>query len=94
MRGDKLYDSINYPGMTVADAEAMDRENQRHGWDFFKEDLENLVDRHCNAFKYSNARMMSMIEYRLTDANFHSLCRMLYEHNYTGAKAWIEEEMQ
>ena len=87
--------------MTWEDAEAMDKLNQENGWGFSDSDLLRLVADHIDAHHdetdgedvFKAYKTMECIEWRLTDANFHSLVKMLSAHDYANAVRLIVASM-
>lgn len=92
MENTELYNQEVYPGMTVRDAEMIDRLNAKNGWGLTRSSLEHMILKHKKARENGDFRTMSRIEYRLTDVNFHSECRLLRAGKYTEAmktlKGW------
>lgn len=85
MRATELYNPKYYPGMTVADAERINRLNAKRGWGITNSSLMRLIRQHKKARSNEDARTMSVIEYRLTDINFHSECRLIHAGKYKEA---------
>ena len=90
--------------MTWEDAEAIAKLNEENTWGFTDAELLHLVADYMDADKKhkstANAReLMSalrekeMIEWRLEDCNFHTLCKLLHDGKYTEAIKWIMTEM-
>lgn len=61
-------------------------QNKRNGWGFSKSMLLYQLRRYKNAFQSGDLRIMAMIEYRLTDANFHYECGFLCRKDFDGFK--------
>ena len=89
--------------MTKADAEEMNRLNEKCGWGFSAMDCLHFLADHLGANvtrKFSTEpdevmeaiRTMEKIEYRLEDANFHEFCGLLSDHDYNGAMEWIRKD--
>lgn len=88
-----------YPGrlaMTKEDAAAIDKLNADSGWGISRQELEELCDQHKAAFTAcletkgpgeatEFIRIMEKIEYRLTDCNFHTECKLLRAGKYAEA---------
>ena len=79
--------------MTWEDAEEVEKLNQLNGWGVSASDALRFVADHMDAYLDSEeetkpeniercVRVMERIEWRLTDANFHSFCKALKEHDY------------
>lgn len=79
--------------MTWEDAEKMEKLNQECGWGFSTPDLLRFIADHMEAHDESEEetdpaklnehfRKMECIEWRLTDANFHTFCEMLKSQDY------------
>lgn len=69
-----------YPGykaMTRNDAESMEALNAWNGYGFTNDELKAMILEHQKA-----CRIAEMIEYRLTDANFHSEAKCLHNGEY------------
>lgn len=69
-----------YPGckaMTLSDSEEMETLNARNGYGFTNDEIEAMILEHQKAI-----RIAEMIEYRLTDANFHSESKRLHNGEY------------
>lgn len=66
-----LYSPINYPEMTIGDVKRIDRLNKKYGYGITKNALLQCVYRYRKAKERNDIRTMSMVEYRLTDINFH-----------------------
>ena len=74
-----------YPGckaMTESDAMRMDALNRKNAWGMSYRELKNACDAHQYARNHGDIRRMEMIEYRLTDINFHHECGMLHRGEY------------
>lgn len=83
----KLYNEEYYPGMTVEDAKKMNNLNRKNHYGISHEELNKLIRQHKKARSQNDNRKMSMIEYRLTDINFHSECGLLIKGKYDEALA-------
>lgn len=96
---EKEMDTIHPNGcvaMTWEDAEAMEKLNNENGWGFGMSDLLRLVADHMDAREFDDHehdRIMEMIEWRLTDANFHTFCELLHDNKYDNAVEWIMKEV-
>lgn len=85
--------------MTWKDAEEMDALNKENGWGFSNSDLLRLIADHMDAhFDVEDGndpmearKKMECIEWRLTDANFHTLCAHLHKHDYREAIKWFAD---
>lgn len=62
--------------------------NAKHGWGMNKRILMGLYRKHLAAYKTGNEVAMAEVEYRLSDANFHSIAGKLRSGDYQQA---IEE---
>ena len=85
--------------MTWEDAERMEKENQENGWGFSTPDLLRLIADHMDGNymvgdgeEEKGLKMMECIEWRLEDANFHTLCGYLNERDYKKAVAYVVKE--
>ena len=90
-------------GMTWEDAEAVEKINADNGWGISFADSLRMIADHMEANEkrttsnepdvVMNAhRVMEMVEWRLTDANFHSLAHFLHSNNYEGAIKFVTED--
>ena len=80
-----------YPGMTVGDAKRMDNLNSKNHYGINDIQLTRLINKHKKARAENDQRTMSMIEYRLTDINFHHECGLLYRGEYEEALKEVKE---
>ena len=90
----KNIDTI-YPGctaMTWSDARTMDALNRKNQWGLTMRQLKNALSAHEYARATGNTRRMEMIEYRLTDINFHHECAMMHHGQYDELRAEIDRE--
>ena len=74
-----------YPGcnaMTTKDARRMNALNRKNSYGISYRELKGLCTRHEKARNNGDIRRMEMIEYRLTDINFHHECGMLHRGEY------------
>ena len=78
--------------LTNKDYDEIVRLNKRNGWGFSIAMLMRACREHKKAYETGDERRVAMIEERLTDANFHSECSFLSEHDYDGYKKFIKEE--
>lgn len=65
--------------------------NKKNGWGMSKRILLGLYKEHLKGFETGDEVSMAAVEYRLTDANFHSLCSKLSHGNYEAAFQEIQE---
>ena len=90
--------------MTWEDAEEMEKLNNENGWGFSDSDLLRLIADHMDAYLdnlqatdnveiMKSIATMEKIEWRLTDANFHTFCKMLNEHKYKEATLHVANEI-
>lgn len=87
--------------LTWEDAEKAERENEACGWGFSTPDCLRFIADHMDA-NYAvedgedpteHYRKQEWIEWRLEDANFHTLCGHLNAHDYNEAIKWVAEDM-
>ena len=101
---EKEMDTISPEGcvaMTWEDAEEMEMLNQEHGWGFSAPDLLRLISDHLDAFyaeqdgedPFELYRTQEKIEWRLEDANFHTLRGFLKLHDYKEAITWVTTDI-
>lgn len=84
-----------YPGrkaMTYRDAQAMDSLNRKNGYGLSYDQIVRLISAHEYARKHGDVRRLEMIEYRLTDINYHTECAMMHEGKYKELRDKIESE--
>lgn len=94
--------------MTWEDAELMEKRNEECGWGFSMPKCLHFIANHMEANhtmalpivtdddkqRYYNARgEQEKIEWRLTDANFHTLCKLLHDGDYKSATEWVLKEV-
>ena len=87
--------------MTWEDAEAVEKQNKENGWGFSAPDLLRLIADHMDAtYKEEDVedpfelyRTQEKIEWRLEDANFHTLCKFLKLHSYKEAITWVATDI-
>ena len=89
-----------YSVMTWEDAEEVEKLNYENGWGFSSTNLLRLIADHedcyfdmeettdMNTF-HKYMRKMERIEWRLEDANFHELHKLLRKHEYRKAVEWL-----
>ena len=82
----EMYDAGEYPGMTVTDANRIHMLNWRNDYGLTPKELNRLIKQHKLARVVGDSRTMSMIEYRLTDINFHMECSLLIAGKYEEAE--------
>lgn len=82
---DREMNSVAWPGMTVEDASRMQEVNALNGWGITTQELQELVDQHRDARVVGDARVMSMIVFRLEDINFHTVAGLLDDGKYDEA---------
>lgn len=85
-----------YPGcecMTVDDAKEMENLNYKNGWGFTYVELGNLFVEHYKARNKNDIHTMEKIEYRLTDANFHSEASKLHDGSYMDLMCEVMENL-
>lgn len=78
--------------LTEADKDKMRKVNQKNGYCLTYTELFTLCEKHEKAFSQKDYYTCSLIEYRLTDINFHSECGMLYTGQYDKLKQEIKKE--
>ena len=96
----KAMENIHPEGcvaLTWEDAEKMEKLNSENGWGFSDADLLRLIADHMDAnFAVEDGEeplehnlKMESIEWRLEDANFHTLCGLLNAKDYNEAIRWV-----
>lgn len=88
----ELYDSEAFPGMTVGDANRINNLNRRNGYGLTRKELSRIIQKHKKARAAGDFRTMSVVEYRLTDINYHTECRLLSAGKYEELKMDFAEE--
>ena len=74
--------------------------NANNHWGLGHDEFENLVAEHQAARDSEDQHKMELIEYRLTDINFHEECRMLEEGKYNevllmwNSIDWANQDME
>lgn len=69
------------------DRDRMKRLNSKNGYGFTAKQMARLIDEHEKGEDYLKA----LIEYRLTDINFHAECALLASGRYAEARALLKE---
>ena len=88
----ELYDSEAFPGMTVGDANRINNLNRRNGYGLTRKELSRIIQQHKKARAAGDYRTMSVVEYRLTDINYHIECSLLSAGKYEELKMDSAEE--
>jgi hypothetical protein len=73
--------------LSAAEQNAIDNLNARNKWGVSCLELENLIYEHQAARDADDTHKMELIEYRLTNINYHSEVRLLEEGKYQEALA-------
>ncbi len=66
--------------------------NRKHGWGFTYQALRTLTTKHEKARQRQDYKTMEAIEWRLEDANFHSLNGLLWQGKYEEARKQLNVE--
>jgi hypothetical protein len=69
--------------------------NRLNGWGLNKDEAIEIVKSHRGAVPHSwggGMKLREIIEYKLTDINYHTLCALLHEGKYAEAFSYIEED--
>jgi hypothetical protein len=74
-----------------ADADRMRNLNAKNGWGIRYEDLMKLISQHQKAKAAGDLYKCALIEYRLTDINFHSEVSMLEKGQYEELRQLTKE---
>lgn len=69
------------------DTDRMKRLNRKNGYGLTAKQMARLIDEHEKGEDYLKA----LIEYRLTDINFHTECVLLAMGKYAEARALLKE---
>ncbi len=64
------------------------KQNEKNGWSFSDKTLQKLYNKHLNGSEYDKA----LVEYRLTDANFHKESEFLNNEDYEGLAKFHKKE--
>lgn len=75
------------------DMDAMKKLNSMNGYFVLYVELLQLIDTHRMYRKEKNDYQCALIEYRLTDVNFHSEVGMLQNGDYEKLTEMVKEEM-
>ena len=78
---------MEFSKLKSEDKDKMNELNRKNGYGLTKKQLINLVNQHKKADEYNKA----LIEYRLTDINFHSDVGLLERGKYDEAMKLIEK---
>ncbi|NDV68633.1 hypothetical protein [Dysgonomonas sp. 25] len=73
-----------------SDMTKMNNLNEKNKWAISKEEIIELTRKHKIANEYDKA----LIEYRLTDINFHTYVGLLYHRKYEELEKLIEEDFE
>ena len=71
--------------LSIRERKQIDLLNQMNRWGLNPGEFEYLVKQHQAARDSEDRHKMDLIEYRLTDINFHTACRLLSEGRYREA---------
>ena len=71
--------------LSLVERQAMDTLNSEKQWGIAYDEFNRLVLNHETARNCGDTHQMELIEYRLTDINFHSEVRLLKEGMYQDA---------
>ena len=71
----------------------LDKLNADSHWSFDYDQLMELVAQHRAARERNDEHTMERIEYRLTDCNFHTLCKLLMDAKYEEARKYIDTDL-
>lgn len=82
------------PLLTEEQKDRQRRLNAKNGWGLTYSMKWNLYNKHRAARKAGDEVRMAEIEYRLTDANFHSLSGKLCSGDYQAARQEIKESLK
>ena len=91
----------NCVALTWEDAEKAEKLNAECGWGFSASDCLRFIADHMEAYTDTENgndvtetyRCMESIEWRLIDANFHTLSQHLGFYNYKEAIEWVMKEV-
>lgn len=87
---------MDYETLTSADRDRMKDLNSRNGYGIKTATLIRLIRQHRSARKRGDKHAMELIEYRLTDINFHyevgKLANGEYDSLIAENKAWLKGE--
>lgn len=73
---------MTYDDLKEEDMDRMRDINYRNRWGLSSKQLIRLIKEHRNAKKSGNEYACLLIEYRLTDINFHTECGLLHSGEY------------
>lgn len=90
-----LYTKLRYVCLlTDSQKEHQRKLNAKNGWGLTYAMMWNLYNKHKAARKAGDEVRMAEIEYRLTDADFHSFCSKLSTGDYKAARKEIKESFR
>jgi hypothetical protein len=72
----------NYQFLSDEDKDAVRERNFKNGYGLSDNQLRTLIRKHKKARKDEDYKAMALIEYRLTDINFHGDCGALCRGDY------------
>ena len=78
--------------LTKEETDRIDRENQEKGWGFDGEEIQDFIKRHKEAREKGDEHTMELIEYQLTDCNYHTFAKLLNMGEYDRAYNWYKQE--
>lgn len=71
--------------LSAKEEKAIETLNANNGWGLDYDEFAALVAKHLAARNRGDRHEMEVIEYRLTDVNFHTSCELLSEGKYQEA---------
>ena len=86
----------NCEALTYEDVDKLNAIIEKKQWGFSFADCLRFIADHMDASadrsKVENIKTLESIEYMLTDCNFHTFCKLLYNEEYVKALEWVRKE--
>jgi hypothetical protein len=83
---------MEFATLTMKDRDKISNLNQKHHYALSRNMFKTLITKHKNAREIKDQHTMDLIEYRLTQINFHYGCGLLctgkYDEAYEFLKNW------
>lgn len=90
---DAVDKSIYDESLSQEETRELDKLNADNHWSFDYDQLMELVAQHKAARERNDEHTMERIEYRLTDCNFHTFCKLLMDGKYEEAREYIDTDL-
>lgn len=86
-----IYTIMNTIELKESDMRRMAALNAKNEWGLYPEQMLRLIQNHQKAKEAGNAYKCALIEYRLTDINYHSEVQMLAAGRYSELREEIKQ---